>query len=100
MVILASTGVQGNDVPNLAMIIYMFNLPGLLIARAYAISNHYKLIVWVFGALYIGYIGCELVCLCLFSLYEDGSHFHGISQYIAIIDSCMPADIQLNNIVL
>ena len=70
-------------------------------ARAYAISNHHKLIVWVLGLLTIGSIGSSLVRLCIFSLYLDCLHFHnGIPQYIAIVEKCMPTDVQLNTMSL
>ena len=30
-------------------------------ARAYAVSNHKKIIFWVLGTLYLSSIGCEVV---------------------------------------
>ena len=100
MVILSSTGVQGDDISGLTMIINMFNLSGLLMARAYAISNHHKLVAWVLGLLCIGNIGCDSVCLCTFSLYLDGLNFYGISQYVTVNGTCKPTDMQLNDILL
>ena len=101
LAILATTGVQGDNVSGLTMIIYLCNLPGLLMARAYAISNYHKLIVWVLGLLYIGNIGTGLVCPYIFSCYLDCLHFHdGIPQYISILDGCVPTDMQLNTILL
>ena len=79
----------------------MCNPPGLLMARAYAVSNHHKLIVRVLGLLYIGNIACDLVCPCIFSPYLDCLHFHnGIPQYIAVSNKCILTDMQLNTILL